>query len=220
MLATKCKLEISPCTHEAAKYAVLNWHYSRAMPSAKLIKYGVWEESQFIGAVIFGRGANNHLGCRYGMKTTECCELVRVALNRHETPVSRIVAITLKLLKKSNPGLKLIVSYADSAQGHRGGIYQAGNWIYNGMTEPDKFPVIGGKLVHPRTLSTMVKAGKLKRSDVTYQRTLPKHRYLYPLDSQCRAEIEKFRKPYPKSPTDEVASCTVSSGDSAVRFRP
>lgn len=220
MPETKCKLQISPCSHEAASYAVLNWHYSRAMPASKLIKYGAWENDKFIGAVLFGRGACSKLVSRYGFTMTEGCELVRVALKSHETPVSRIVAICLKILKRENPGLRLVVSFADTAQGHDGGIYKAGNWVYTGATNPDKFPILGGKMVHTRTFSQMVKMGKIKRSDVKYKVTLPKHRYLYPLDAECRTAIEKFRRPYPKRPTDEVVSCTASSRDSAVRFRP
>ena len=39
-------LRLDFCTHEAAKHAVLRWHYSRAMPSAKLVRIGVWEGGQ------------------------------------------------------------------------------------------------------------------------------------------------------------------------------
>ena len=70
------------------------------MPAGKLVKYGVYENNKFIGAVIYGRGANNNMHKYLKCKITECAELVRVALTEHETPVTRIVAITLKLLKK------------------------------------------------------------------------------------------------------------------------
>lgn len=51
-------LKLARVSYKAAKYAVEKWHYSRAMPSGKLIKYGVWEDSKFIGVIIFERGAN------------------------------------------------------------------------------------------------------------------------------------------------------------------
>jgi hypothetical protein len=60
--------------------------------------------------------------------------LTRIALTNHKAPVSRIMAITLRKLKKHAKGLKLVVSYADFNQGHHGGIYQATNWIYVGGT--------------------------------------------------------------------------------------
>ncbi len=48
-------LEIKPCSHKAAKFAVENWHYSHSMPAGKLVKYGVWEHGKFVGSIIFSR---------------------------------------------------------------------------------------------------------------------------------------------------------------------
>lgn len=44
-------LRLDFCSHEAAKHAVLRWHYSRAMPAAKLVRIGVWEDGRFVGAM-------------------------------------------------------------------------------------------------------------------------------------------------------------------------
>ncbi|HBG77484.1 MAG TPA: protein Mom [Phycisphaerales bacterium] len=200
------KLLVAPCNYQAARYAVMNWHYSKAMPSSSLIKYGVWEDEKFIGAVIFGRGACSKLVSQYGLTNTEGCELVRVALKSHKTSVTRILSITLNLLKKTNPGLKLVVSFADSGKGHHGGIYQGGNWIYAGNTGIQKFPEVKGKIMHPRSFREAVKDGRLKKEDARYVPTPLKHRYLYPLDAEMRIKIEKLKKPYPKCPTGETVS--------------
>lgn len=207
MSEKQVKLLVASCSYRVARYAVMTWHYSRAMPSSSLIKYGVWENKEFIGAVIFGRGACKHLLTRYGLKNTEGCELVRVALKEHKTPVTRILSIALKILKKTNPGLKLVVSFADSGQGHIGGIYQGGNWIYAGSTGIQKFPEVNGQIVHPRTFRESVKAGRLKKNQARWIETAAKHRYLYPLDNEIRYQIENLREPYPKKrPTGEKVS--------------
>lgn len=117
----KVSLKIDWATHEAAKYACEKWHYSKCMPAGKLVKLGAWENEKFIGVILFGLGATPHLSKQYGLKMTECCELTRVALTSHKTPVSRMIAIAMKLLKQKCPGLKLVVSFADSAFGHHGG---------------------------------------------------------------------------------------------------
>ena len=127
-------LKVAPIEHKAAEFAVKNWHYSQTMPIGKLILFGVWENDKYIGAVMYGRGASPQLGSAFGLTQTECCELVRVALTTHEAPVTQIVSLTIKELKKTNPGLRLIISFADPEQSHHGGIYQAGNWIYNGRS--------------------------------------------------------------------------------------
>ena len=106
-------LRLDWCSYEAAKYAVEHWHYSRSMVAGKSSKVGVWEDGKFIGCVVFSRGANNHLGSPYGLEQTDLCELTRVALTRHVAPVSRIVSIAVRMLRKQSPGLRLIVSFAD-----------------------------------------------------------------------------------------------------------
>jgi hypothetical protein len=81
-LSQKVELRIDWATHEAATFAVENWHYSKRMPKSKLAKVGVWENGKFVGVVIFGVGATGDLFCPYGLKPTQGCELVRIALKR------------------------------------------------------------------------------------------------------------------------------------------
>lgn len=203
---SKADLKLDWCSHEAAKYAVTHWHYSKSLPTPPLVKIGVWESEKFIGCVLFGRGANNNMYKPYGLTVTEACELVRVALDAHQVPVSRIVTIAIKLLKKSNPKLRLIVSYADPNEGHAGGIYQAGNWIYSGQTSAD-FKAVdpSGRIWHSRQVSrtgVSRQYGELRRvpkhSDCQMIPLAGKYRYLMPLDVEMRAQILPLAKPYPK----------------------
>jgi hypothetical protein len=214
----KHELELDWCSHEAAKYAVEHWHYSKSLPTPPLVKIGVWEYGVYIGCVLFGRGANNNVGKPYGLKQTEVCELVRVALNDHKTPVTKIVSIALLMLCKQNK-MRLCVSYADPEQGHHGGIYQGGNWIYAGTTSPDRYYITqDGKRVHSRmvcergyklvygTRRKVPKPGECKEKITTSG----KHRYLMPLDNEIRQRILKLSKPYPKRASSETND---TSGD-------
>jgi len=146
-------LRLDWCSYDAAKYAVMRWHYSRSMPSSKLIKIGVWENKKFIGCILFGIGANMNLARPYGLKKNEACELVRIALGQHATPVSRLIKIALSMVKKLCPGLALVVSYADRDQGHEGKIYQASNFIKDGECFDEHYFFLGKK-VHPRTVGS------------------------------------------------------------------
>lgn len=198
------ELKLAWCSHAAAKYACEHWHYSKVMPAGKLVKIGVWEGGKFIGAVIFGRGANNHIGSRYNLDQTNICELVRVALTAHAAPVTRIVSLALKLLRGQSPGLRLIVSYADPMQGHHGGVYQAGNWIYSGKSNAQRELVVGGKKMHKRTASK--KFGTARPEIITKKTGLKteydvlqwKHTYLMPLDAIMRDKVKLLSKRYPK----------------------
>jgi len=147
-------LRLDWCSYEAAKYAVRHWHYSRSLPCSKTARLGVWEDGNFIGAVVFAWGANRHLAGEYELKMTECAELCRVALAKHQTPVSRILAIAVKMLKRAMPGIRLVVSYADLNQGHEGKIYQASNWLFVGETGHEAGITLNGKLTHRRTINS------------------------------------------------------------------
>jgi hypothetical protein len=203
----KSDLRLAWCDYSAAKYAVEHWHYSKSMPASKCVKIGIWESGKFIGAVIFSWGANNHIGSPYGLKQTEVCELVRVALMPcHAMPVSRIVSLALKMLLKQSPGLRLIVSYADPEHKHHGGIYQAMNWVYTGLTGSKYDFVLDGRKLQRRSY-TGVNYGRAKLVlpvGAEKQPSMSKHRYLYPLDSAMRSQIEPLRKSYPKRGTGEI----------------
>jgi hypothetical protein len=196
---------VAPCSHAAAKYAVMNWHYSKSMPAGKLVRYGVWEADKFIGCVLYARGASPFLGTAYGLKQTEVCELVRVALTTHSTPVSQLISLTLSKLKQSSQGLRLVVSFADPYEGHHGGIYQAGNWTYAGKSA-DKHDYIDGngrrwKDRQVTATGWVTEFGKRKptpkRGDCTPLKVPGKHRYLMPLDKAMRRQIQKLAQPYP-----------------------
>ena len=193
-MSSRPELRLDWCSHEAAKYAVENWHYSESMPAGKLVKVGAWENGKFVGVVIFGRGANNNIGKPYGLEQTSTCELVRIALTKHITPVSKIAAIAIKFLKSNSPGLRLIISYADPLQGHHGGIYQAGNWVYCGRSQAQQEVMHNGKIMHKRTANALFGTIKgMKKSPIMW-----KHKYLMPLDDEIRKRIIPLSKPYPK----------------------
>lgn len=207
-MSSRPKLKIDWASAEAARYACEKWHYSKCVPKAKVVRLGAWENETFIGVVMFGSGATPQIGSPYGLKQTEICELTRVALAKHITPVSRIVALCLRFLKKRSSGLRLVVSFADVGRGHHGGIYQAGGWLYAGGSETHGYRV-HGETIHPKTL--YMRYGKGGQSipwlrsnvDPNAERVVSgfKHRYLMPLDDDMRKRIEPLRKPYPKRVT-------------------
>ncbi len=203
-MLTKTNLKIDWATYEAAKYACENWHYSKCLPTGKLVKVGVWENGKYIGVVLFSRGASPYLMKPYGLSQLDGCELTRIALTSHQSPVTKIVSIAIRFLKKSSPGLRLIVSFADPRQGHHGAIYQAGNWVYSGTQVPGGSLeyLIGGKWIHPRSMGAKYGIqGKVfleKNPNIETRKPSNKHRYLMPLDQEMRRQILPLAKPYPK----------------------
>lgn len=186
------------CGNEPAKHACEKWHYSRLMPSAP-IRIGVWEFGVFVGAVLYGYGAGQACnGKRYGLSTRgEMAELARVALKgNRNTPTSKIVSRSIRMVRESNDRLRMLISFADAKeQGHYGTIYQATNWVYTGTSNGVSAVVVSGKRMHLRAYQDKYKGTK-NRPGVPIASM--KHRYLYPLDKRAAEAAEKFRQPYPK----------------------
>ena len=201
-------LHIDWASHDAAKYACENWHYSKSVPVPPLLKIGVWEFGKYVGCIIFSRGASPTLLRPYGLQQNEGCELTRIAMTKHRCAVSQAIKHALAFLKKMCPELRLVVSFADPQYGHHGGVYQAGNWLYLGVTAPSVEYWHSGKRLHSRQVSEKgwnVQQGQRRKtvrpSECDVVKTQGKHRYLMPLDKAMRAQIEPLAKQYPKRAT-------------------
>lgn len=207
------KLRLDWAGAQAAKFACERWHYTRTLPNAG-VRIGVWEGGKFAGVILFGIGAGRSTdGRKYGLsRANEVAELVRVALRPgHVWPVTRCVAIAIRMLRKQSPNLRLLVSFADTAQGHHGGIYQGGGWLYAGVTESDRVYIVRGERKHPKTIHT----NGWKQNEAWLRANVdpaarcehmpPKHRYLMALDDEMRARIAPLAQPYPKRTKGDAA---------------
>ena len=211
------RLRLGWATHKAALFACQHWHYSRALPPPPIVRIAVYEDDVFMGVILFARGANKSIATPFGLDQTQCVELVRIALRRHVTPVSRMLKQALRMLHQAAPKLELIVSYADSGQGHHGGIYQAANWIYLGPTKPDRYYRDNcGNLWHPRKVNKRgyrMMFGEVRRVPRHDQLIAflkpPKHKYVWPFTKRMRRAMQARAMPYPRPESRESAASIV-----------
>ena len=203
-MSSMSDLRLDWCSYDAAKFACKNWHYSKCVPAGKTLKIGVWEYGEFIGAIIYSRGANANIASEFGFTQTEVCELTRVALNDHDSPVSQMLSISRKLLTDRNAGMELVVSYADPQENHHGGIYQADNWYYIGHSEPQSDILINGDEHHKNsvhrkygTASVKKLQKKYPKMNIEYGPKKYKYKYVYPLSNVAKRKIKDMAKPYP-----------------------
>jgi hypothetical protein len=190
------KLKLDWATHEAAKYACEYWHYSKRIPVNKLVKIGIWEDDIFKGVIIFGMGASATAHIQYNLKSEQVCELVRVAMRDHETPITKLIKIAIKMLIKENKGIELITSFSDPYQGHYGIIYQAGNWIFAGYSAKVKEYFYNEKWRHATDVYKRLSSDAIKKLKV---REKPeKMKYLYPISERMKKYCEEIKQPYIK----------------------
>ena len=205
-------MKLEKASYKAVKFACLNFHYAKSIP-VNTFGYSVFnDKNEWCGVVLYGTGANNNLANQYKLNQGNVIELVRMALNGKQESTSKALAISLKLIKKDLPVLKLIISYADKDQNHNGTIYQATNWIYTGesmVNKKDASYIIDGKRIHGKTISdkckryglikNVVNAKKVyKAKEVIEYVTKGKIKYIYPIDKQLIPICKLLAKPYPK----------------------
>lgn len=221
-------LRLDWCSYEAAKYAVERWHYSRTLPAGGTVKVGVWEGGRFIGCVVFAMGATPNLAKSHHLPQTAICELARVALSNHVAPVSQIVRVALKKLRERCPGIQLVVSFADADHGHHGGIYQAGGWLYLGLSNAGGSQgfVVKGKPMHRRSVGSAGWSQSLpwlrQHVDPAASEILTrgKFKYVMPLDAEMRAKLAPLAKPYPRRPRLESEAPGTPVGHEGAAMRP
>jgi hypothetical protein len=186
------KLEIA--SNKAIKYACLNFHYAKAVPTYS-IGYSVFENNNWCGVVLFGGGASVNMPKKFNLRNGQYLELNRMALNGKQSSTSKVLSIAIKLIKKECPMVRMLFSYADKGQEHKGIIYQATNWYYieniessgteyllNGIWKHDRGRYNWG--VDFKKLTKRKKAGK--------------HKYIYPLNKTLIPLCKSLSKPYPK----------------------
>ena len=191
---------------KAIKYACLNFHYAKSVPS---VQYGfnIYNDNdEWCGVICYGGGATPNIGKPFGLAQGEILELVRVALNGKQKTTSECVSASLKELHRINPIIQMVISYADIDQNHQGIIYQATNWLYLGkMNENTRSAfIINGKKTHPRTIGSMGGTQSLEwvkknlDNDAEEFISKGKHRYIYCFNKKLRKKWLKEHQPYPK----------------------
>ena len=108
-------------------------HYAKRKPSLSYV-YGLYKNYELIGVCTFGSPASPNLceGIAGKNNRNKVIELNRLVLKfNRKNEASFLVSKSIRMLPKP----KIIVSYADTAQGHVGLVYQATNFFFTGTTK-------------------------------------------------------------------------------------
>jgi hypothetical protein len=168
-------LQVKKIDNSVALKLVIENHYLHRTCIC-IESYGLFDGGDVVGVCIFSPSAPQASSAMFKSKE-KLYELSRVWVkDGYKTnTTSFFVSKSLKLFNK-----KLVVSYADPAVGHIGVIYQATNFIYLGLTEPNKDLKING-IDKSSYFKESVKELKEIHGDnnVYYEAREQKHRYLY-----------------------------------------
>lgn len=190
--------------HETAKRVIEDNHYLKRLGSTS-VAYGMFLENVLAGVLTLGTiPAGNAAGICGKEHAGRVRELTRLYLydwagpNAESCFMGRVFRAVAPYAE-SQGGL-ILLSYADTAAGHVGTIYQASNWIYTGASTSTQV-MVDGSLVHMRVASDSRKG--LSIAGLERVATSPKHRYVRFLGN--RKQKRDLRKalawpvlPYPK----------------------
>ncbi len=125
-------MEVKPIKSFETKPWLLNRHYAKRLPSISYA-FGLFDEGVLVGVCTYGSPASPSLcvGVCGEQHRDKVVELNRLVVDSDKpNSASMLVGKSLQMLPKPS----IVVSYADTAQGHVGYIYQSTNFLYTGAT--------------------------------------------------------------------------------------
>ncbi len=209
-------------TKEAEPWLLLRHYAKRKCPIS--FAFGAYRESELIGVITYGTPASSPL--REGIAGKEWAshvlELNRLCCENSPNLASMIVGRSLRMLPKPS----VVVSYADTAQGHVGYIYQATNFIYTGLSaKRTDWKIKGREHLHGATIADESR-GQSNRAEWMREKygddfylgeRARKHRYVYlcgnkQQQSAMRNSLRYQQEAYPKGESRRYdASCQIQT---------
>lgn len=218
-----------------AKEMIVKNHYSHKWSLCQ-VAYGIFYkcntnngfinsgDEKLIGCCIYANPVGRSAADSFSklIKAEEVFELVRlwIADGYGKNIESYSISQTFKLIKKEYPYIKLILSYSDEEQGHKGIIYQATGFYYQGNKGIALMPnysisLIGPpdyKWIHSRTVVSTWGSHNIEHLKKAIGKTFwrkkesTKHRYFYILTNKIEkrkilANLKHPCQPYPDDTT-------------------
>jgi hypothetical protein len=113
-------------------------HYSGTI-APSIIHFGVFLDNKMHGAVSIGKSTQTRLtqAIFYNLGWNEYCEINRIAFDDYlpANSESRVLGFVIKQIKKTQPHIRCILSYADASQCGDGAIYRATGFLLTQIRE-------------------------------------------------------------------------------------
>lgn len=183
---------VKPIAARDAVRIVKALHYSGKVVQNSQVHLGVFLDGKCGGALQFGPSMRRDLIAPIveGTLLRECIELNRMALADWlpRNGESRTIAVAMRLLRRTYPWLKWVVSFADATQCGDGTIYRASGFVLTGIKKNSQLRI------NPATgqvMQSMAAFHKCESRNFSKWGKLPgfQLRYLYFLDPTARGRL-------------------------------
>lgn len=178
--------KVMPISRDDCAEYILNIHYAKRWPSISYA-FGLFLDDVLCGVVTYGTPPSAPLKRGIAGDEYKSCviELNRLCLKHNrKNEASALVGRSLRMLPKN----KIIVSFADTSQGHSGVVYQAANFFYCGLSaKRTDWKVKGKEHLHGQTIADEFRGIKDRAaamrekygSDFYLEPRPRKHRYIF-----------------------------------------
>jgi hypothetical protein len=226
------KVSVRKIEKPLAEEMIVKYHYTHKWSLCQ-VAYGIFystdtqvpffeniKDEKLIGCIVYGQpvGRSAAESISKLIKIDEVLELTRLFCHDGygKNIESYSIAQSLRLIEQDFPRVKAIISYSDCEQGHKGTIYQASAFYYQGNSALALMPNFSISLVnspykwmHSRTAFSTFGSHNVewlkKRIGHTFWRKkeATKHRYVYLLGNRVQkkkvlANLKHPFLPYPK----------------------
>lgn len=191
---------------QTAREMIINNHYSHKMGSNHgLYNFGIFRDNKLMGVASYGYMMNPK--CK--VFESDNPNGMMIELNRMwiddelgHNAESFLISTSIKLLKKINPDIVAVQSFADGRLGC-GTIYKASNFKYYGYHYSLFYEVIeSGEILHKVTIENQTNSNYVRYNEALLNGEyrpfrVKTYRYIYPLDKSFRF-LKTKEQPYPQ----------------------
>ncbi len=186
--------EVRGVSLSEARDLVRRYHYSKGGSNTACFTHGLFRRGMFQPC----------MGVAWWLPPTKACALAVypedwqavLSLSRMaiapEVPTnaaSFLLAESIKLIRATRKWA-MLVTFADSWQGHEGGVYRAANWIPAGQTKPERTYIDrNGKMVCRKAGPKTRTQAEMEALGCECVGTFTRRRFLYPLTTAARHRI-------------------------------
>jgi hypothetical protein len=173
----------------ACKQLLNKYHYARFGRAASVIYQVVMPDNHIIAVVKFSPVVRKEVATSEGLEQFEVLELDRFLIvpgAAAENLGSKIMSTVIQTIKKTKPNITALVSFADPAHGHTGGLYKASNWKFLGTgAKSYYYRSETGDEVNKKTLYNAAKRRGMREKEYAANLALSKiqtpgkHKFIY-----------------------------------------
>ena len=179
----KYGFRISEISRQESLNLIRAYHYSDTLPKVNKHFLGCYLDGELVGTVTLGYGTRprHTIQCIFpSLNTEDYFEIGRMCMtdDMPRNSESQMLSGVVKWIRKNEPQIKVLFTWADGIMGKPGYVYQACSFLYAGYIESEIYTKDGVK-VHVRGMKSLLVADPSKDKRITVRPTIEQMRTLH-----------------------------------------